>query len=85
MHKQPLNYKIEFDGLPVTPDEQRDAFLSLVKLLLNLSAQSQLNKMKFSSQKDRLEHQFYINNYHQKFYKVLLQKTGKNALNTDYD
>lgn len=77
MQKQPLNYKIEFDGQTVTPDEQIDAFFSLVKVLLNLSAQSQIKGTKFLNKKDKLGYQIYINNYHQKFYEVLLKKSQK--------
>ena len=85
MKSKKLNYKIEFDEHPVTPEEQRNAFSSLVKVSFNLSAENQLSKAKFSSQKERLEQQIYINNYHQKFYKVLLQKITKSASNTRYD
>lgn len=85
MKKQPLNYVIQFDGKPATPDEQRDAFLSLVKCLLNLSAQNQIKNTKFSSQKERLEQKIYINNYYQKFYEVLLKNLSKIDSNTDSD
>lgn len=85
MQKRPLNYKIEFDGQIVTQNKQRDVFLSLVKCLMRLSAQSQIKNKKFSSQKERLEQQIYINNYYQKYYKVLLKILPKICSNTDND
>lgn len=77
MKKQPLSYCIEFDGKAVTPEEQREAFLSLVNCLLNLSAQSQAK-----SKKCQLEDKIFMSDYHQKFHKVLLQKISKNDQNT---
>lgn len=81
MLKQPLSYCIEFDGKAVTLEEQREAFLSLVNCLLNLSAQSQAKSKKYASKKCQLEDKIFMSDYHQKFHKVLLQKISKNDQN----
>lgn len=83
MKKQPLNYSIQFDGNSATIEEQRDAFLSLLKCLMSLSVNNHIKNTKFLSQKEKLEHQIYINNYHQKYYEILLKNITKTDSKTD--